>query len=225
MKRPFACALLWSALLGSTASAVTIGQIDTFSSGTQGWFAGGVMGQFPPTPPHVELGGPGGAADPFLVITADRPGGPGSRLTAMNATQWAGNYLASGISGISLDLINLGPTELTIRLLFEDPSLGPPLNEAVSNVGIVLPVGSGWINGLIPIGISDLTALEGTVASALSGTTVIRIINAPTLGLPAQAMGVLGVDNIQAVPEPQTFLAIAIGLLLIALQRSVTHRT
>jgi hypothetical protein len=46
----------------------------------------------------------------------------------MNATQWAGDYLAAGIDGIAMDLRNLGTTDLTVRLLLEDPMGAPPAN-------------------------------------------------------------------------------------------------
>src|SRR3954454_19630876 len=62
------------------ASAVSIGQIDTFQDGTtDGWFAGGLgMGQVPPVPPQVIAnGGPMGTGDQYLQITG--LGGPGGR--------------------------------------------------------------------------------------------------------------------------------------------------
>jgi hypothetical protein len=84
------------------------------------------------------------------VITADRANGPGSWVSAIGGGQWGGDYIASGVTGISLHLINLGNT-LTIRLLFEDPNLGPPPNEGVSNTGIFPPVGSGWVHSHCPL--------------------------------------------------------------------------
>jgi len=204
------------------ATAATIGQIDTFQSGTtEGWFAGGgPNGGVPPTPPHVvATGGPAGAGDQYLVITADSPSGAGSKLVALNASQWAGNYLTSGIAGIAMDLKNLGATDLTIRLLFEDPIPGPPADEAVTTFGAFLPAGADWTHFVFPIFPSSLTTIFGDVNALLSHTTVMRIIDSPTPTEPVQIMGALGVDNIQAVPEPGTFLIAGVALAGFALWR------
>src|SRR6185295_5265377 len=85
----------------STAAGASIGLKDTFQDGTtDGWFAGGGPGGgVPPVPPQViPTGGPEGAGDQFLQITSNGIAGTaGSRLVALNAAQWAGNYLAAGI--------------------------------------------------------------------------------------------------------------------------------
>src|SRR3954464_14013122 len=112
--RRFLALLAASALIclgiPATAGAVVVGQIDTFQDGIDNWFAGGLgFGQVPPIPPQVVLtGGPGGAGDAFLQITGLGGNGPGSKITAINGTQWAGDYLAAGVTSIALDLRNLG---------------------------------------------------------------------------------------------------------------------
>src|SRR4051812_39247395 len=109
--------------LSQVASGAVIGQIDTFQNGTtDGWFAGGLgMGSVPAIPPQVVAnGGPQGTGDRYLQVTGIGGNGPGSKIAAINMTQWAGNYLSPGISGIAMDLKNFGSTDLTIRLLFED---------------------------------------------------------------------------------------------------------
>jgi hypothetical protein len=179
------------------------------------------MGTFPPVPPHnVPSGGPAGAGDAYLEIQSFGGGAggnpvPGSRLTAFNIFgQWAGNYLTNGIAQIEMDLNNLGQTDLVIRLEFESP-FQATMDEAVTNAGVALPAGSGWIHAVFPIGLTDLTALEGTVAGALGNTTVLRIIHAPGLTDSVPIAGLLGVDNISAVPEPATLLITAAGLTLL----------
>ena len=124
---------LVAAFLTPLAFGGIVGQIDTFQDGTRdGWFAGGLgLGQVPPIPPQVVAnGGPAGTGDQYLQITAVGGNGAGSRLVAINLTQWAGDYLTSGISGIAMDLRNFANTDLTIRLLFEDPKGGPPVDQA-----------------------------------------------------------------------------------------------
>lgn len=82
--------------------------------------------------------------DNYLLLTAVGGNGPGNRLTVINASQWAGDYLAAGITGIWMDVINLGNSDLALRLLLEDPLGGPPTNVAFSSDPIAVPTGSGW---------------------------------------------------------------------------------
>ena len=214
--------LIVIAFVPATASGASIGLKDTFQDGTtDGWFAGGgPFGQVPPVPPQVvPTGGPEGAGDEFLQITSNGVAGtPGSRLVALNAAQWAGNYLAAGITTIEMDLKNLGATELTIRLLFEDPIPGPPANEGVTTFGAVLPVGGGWTHVAFAINPGNLTMLFGNANTLLSNTTVLRIIDSPTPTEAITIAGQLGVDNIEAsaVPEPATLLITSTGLVALA---------
>ena len=195
-----------------------LGQIDTFEDGTtQNWFAGGgPLGQTPPVPPtSVPSGGPAGLDDNFLLVTAVGGTGPGNRLTVMNGTQWAGNYMASGVNAISMSLNNFGTTDLSLRLLLEDPIQGPPANQALSTNAVVLHAGGGWTSVLFPILHDDLTAFTGTATGALSNATIIRLFHSPTATFPGPSVAaLLGVDNIRAlnVPEPSTILLVSSGL-------------
>lgn len=205
--------------MSAPSHAITLGQIDNFSSGVQGWSAGGgPLGQFPPVPPTVVgTGGPGGAGDAFLVITSDGNAGAGGRLVAMNVLgQWSGDYTAAGVTGISMDLKNLGSTDLTVRLYFEDPIPDPPLNEAVSG-GLLLPAGADWTHAVFPVSAAALTVLQGSADAVLGNTRVLRVFsNAAADFPPERLVGVLGVDNIQAVPEPSTSATLLGGLALLA---------
>ena len=212
----------------TSARAVAIGHTDTFQSGTtQNWVAGGgPLLQNPPVPPHVLLsGGPAGASDPFLVLTSSGGAGPGSRLTAFNIlAQWADNYLTNGVSAIEMDLRNLGPTVLTIRLEFENPFGGG--DRAVTNFGMTLAPGSDWTHALFPVSLNELTPLSGTVADALANTTVLRILHASGPTDPQPIAGVLGIDNIAAtgniaaVSEPATIWIALTALMFFTLLRS-----
>jgi hypothetical protein len=205
-------------LVTGLASAITIGQVDTFQNGTtDGWFAGGLgFGVFPPIPPAVvPNGGPMGVGDQYLKITAIGGNGAGSRIAAINVAQWAGNYAASGIGQIAMDLANFGPTEVTIRILLEDPMMAPPEDEAVTTFGAMLPVGGLWQHFIFPVNASGLTALSGDINTLLSNVTLMRIINSagPTDAEPI--VGVVGVDNIAAIPEPDTWMAMLGGVALL----------
>ena len=217
MKKSLLSAALFTAAIGAApaALAVTAGESDTFASGVEGWFAGGgPSGQMPAgSPAWIASGGPAGAGDGFLRITSTGSDDAGGRLVAMNAAQWAGNYGAAGISAIAMDLRNLGPSDLTVRLYFEDPIPGPPLNEAVSTLGVTLPSGGNWTHAIFPIGPGNLTVLQGNASTLLANTTVLRIFSGATADFPPERLaGQLGVDNIQAIPEPETLALFVAGL-------------
>jgi len=93
MRNLFAFAV--SFVLCTAAPAVTIGQIDVFTTGTENWIAPDPTN---PNPPTTALGGPGGAADPYLQLIASGNPGPGGKLTVLNGAQWTGDFLAAGIA-------------------------------------------------------------------------------------------------------------------------------
>ena len=225
-----AAALALAALAPHTAAAVSLGTIDTFEDGTtQGWFAGLFLD--PPVPPHVvATGGPNGTDDAYLLVTAQGGNGPGSRLNTMNVSQWAGNYAAAGITTIEMDARNFGDTTLTIRLVFANPSGGPPTAMAFTNTAAVLAPGGGWSHLVFPIDAGALTAALGTVGTVLSSATELRImhnVGADTAADPV--VGILGVDNISAgpqpVPEPATAVLMLAALGLAGGARALVNRT
>jgi hypothetical protein len=92
-----ACLLLPTAVVADPL----VGQIDTFEDGTiQNWHVGM---DAPPAarPANIASGGPGGAGDNYLRLTALGGNGPSSKLSVINNSQWTGNYLASGVNAIS----------------------------------------------------------------------------------------------------------------------------
>ena len=119
---------------------------------------------------------------------------------------------------------NLGTTDLYLRLVFEDPIAGPPMNIAYSSDPIFLPAGSGWESLIFPVAPLFLTAGLGDVETALHNTTLIRLYHSETANFPNPVSPIesinaqLGVDNIAAVrsdpvvPEPATLLLLATGI-------------
>jgi hypothetical protein len=194
------------------ASAVIVGQVDTFEDGTtQNWIINAAgMGAPPPAalPINASSGGPAGAGDAYLRLTALGGGGSGSRLTVANFAQWAGDYLAAGVSALEMDLLNLGTTDLSLRLMIADPIPGPPTNIAFSTIAVSLPTGTGWTHVVLPIAPSDLTAGLGSVEEALRNATELRLYHSPALNFPNPVLPIeaivaqLGVDNIRANAQP-----------------------
>jgi len=213
------CVFLLSACLLqplSSEAAVVVGHTDDFQDlTTQGWSVGAPS---PAPPVNVPTGGPAGTGDAFLKLTSVGGQGAASRLTVINAQpKWAGSYISAGVTRIAMDVNNLGNTPLQLRLLFEDPQAGPPNNVAFSKTAIGLQADSGWQHIVFPISPGDLQADQGTVLAALNGATALRIFNSTAAGFPGEPIvASLGVDNITAVPEPNT------GLILAALLGALT---
>ena len=144
------------------SAGVTVGWIDTFQYGAlQNWDAG-LGGTEPPFPPEIiPGGGPGGASDAFMQVTAiGGTANPGSRISVVNRNaQWSGNYLAAGVNFIAMGLRNTGPNDLQVRLVIADVAAGtlPPDNIAVSTQALSLPVGGDWVR-VYPVGPGLLTA-------------------------------------------------------------------
>jgi hypothetical protein len=227
--RPLLIAFLF--LLPHVARATpVVGQVSTFGDGTtQGWAINLLGIGAPPAavlPKNVPNGGPTGAGDPFLLLNSLGGAGGGSRLAALNtAPEWTGNYMSAGVNAITMDLFNVGQTDLFLRLAFEDPTIGPPTNIAFSTDAVLLPSGGAWTAVTFPIAPDDLTAALGTVEDALSSTTVLRLYHSPAPNVPNPIAPIpaivasLGVDNIRAlgiaaVPEPTTLILLAAGLLV-----------
>jgi hypothetical protein len=207
---------------------VVAGQRDDFQGGTtMGWGVGDVV----PTPPTVVAGGAGGAGDLYLRLTSTGLDGPGGRMSAFNTSQWAGNYLAAGITSIGMEVNNFGPSDLYLRLLVADALGGPPSNIASSLNAVFVPANSGWMQVFFPVGVAAFGADLGSVAAALAGATELRIFHNPSAGFGGppnstpRVNAVLGVDDITAigmvaiVPEPSTLLLLGVPLLVVLWRR------
>jgi hypothetical protein len=200
--------LVFSITQSTTGSAVTVGQVDTFEDGTTQDWTVGLRGGVPPFPPVVTTGGPAGAGDHFMLLTATASGiDPGSRLVVINLTQWAGNYTAAGVTAITMDVSNPGSTDLSLRLLFTDsanfemPELSP--NTAISAAPVLVPAGNGWVSVTFPVTPENLVAFTGSVNTALANATQLRIFHNPAATFPPPLVQAqLGVDNIKAFAAP-----------------------
>jgi hypothetical protein len=192
---------------GRAAATPVPAQLNDFESGnTQGWTNGGGATD----PSNVATGGPAGANDNFLRITARGGSGAGSRLASFNrASQWIGNYTTAGVTSVEMDLKNFGTTPLVMRIGLQETA-GTRLT---STVPFNLPADGLWHHADFPINAASLTRSGSTaVATALTRINELRIIHSVGADFMGDAIATsVGVDNVRAVPEPA-----AAGLLAAA---------
>jgi hypothetical protein len=192
------------------AQAVGYGQLDNFQDGTTfGWSEGAVS---PNPPTNVANGGPLGSGDRYLQNVSAGGFGAGSRLVEFNQLQWAGDYSAAGVTAIEADVINLGPTTLNIRLALGGGAFATHYG---STAAISLPSGGSWQSVAFSLSPAGLSLISGSdsLNTVLSGVTELRLLTAaagPAWEGDAIA-GILGVDNIHAVPEPDGLFLVGLG--------------
>ena len=209
----FAAALCVSA--SAALASPTLFQVNDFQNGqVSGWTNGGGA----PDPVNVTTGGPAGAGDRFLRVTAVGGFGAGSRLVTLNNNQrWTGNYNTDRVDAITMDLKNFGTTPLSMRIAFE----GPGSTWFATTTPFTLPADNAWHPARFDLTTSALTRAQGsaTLANALASVGELRILHSPTPDFRAAVISSsFGVDNIRAVPEPASGAA-AVALLVPLLRR------
>lgn len=189
--------------------APVAGQVSDFESGTtQGWGVG-----IPANNSTNVLGGPAGAQDNYLRVTATGGGGPGSRLITLNeSAAWSGNFLNANLASVEMDLRNLGTTPLTMRVALRtatDSSL-----TSANAFALTLPADNQWHHIVFPLTSAALTPSAGTSYTAvMSNVRDFRILHSATADHRGDTIASsFGVDNIRlvGVPEP------SVGLVVVA---------
>jgi hypothetical protein len=202
-------ALLLACTVGvAPAHAVTPGQSDTFAGGVLAGWSNGPNNSLPPL--NVASGGPAGAGDAYLLMRSTGTAGAGSRLVAISGPQWGGDYLAAGVAAISMDLNNLGATDLSLRLLVEGAGAS-----AISTTAFALQSQTGWVRATFALTPDALTGSDP--AAVLASVVQLRVYHSSAAAFPGPAIAAsLGIDNVTAVPEPGVPAMLAAGLALLA---------
>lgn len=216
-------AALFGLAITSNASAVTLGQADTFETETTESWEGGERPGITMSS-NTATGGPTGAGDAYLQVTTTA-----FRVVTRNEAQWTGDYLAAGINAIELDLnafaytavpsvhVPTPPTDLQLRLILWGPG------GMFTSSDIASPTaGSGWQHVSFSVRPEDLVQV-GTTGTGVAGDSLANVTklmlrhdaNPATVqgNHPPSATATIGIDNITAVPEPATALMFATGLL------------
>ena len=151
---------------------------------------------------NILTDGPDGADDNFLRVESNGGNGADSKLVTFNNAQWQGDYNASGVNYISMDVRNSGSSIIILRLAFEGFSSSRRWSS--TNPIAVIP-GQGWQKIVFPI---DENALTNITTSGLGYNSTFdnvkgfRILHNDTPswdGDPIEA--ILDIDNIQARDE------------------------
>ena len=191
-------AFVGSMSLALPAAAISPGQLEDFQAGNAGGWTG--------APRTVVGSGQLGGSDLFLRVTSTGGAGAGSRLVLHQNNVWTGDYTANGVTAISADFINLGSTNLEIRLGI----LGSGGAWSLT-AGVVLPAGGGWQTIRLSVLPADLSpvGLATDVDLTLSSVSVLRLFHStvPAFGnnfaagsSPAPIAAQIGIDNIGAQP-------------------------
>ena len=201
-----------SLLFGGQAYGVTLGQSDDFNDGTlQSWVSGGIN---PNPPSNVMNVGQGGAGDHVMqVLSNNQGGGPGAQPVVFNTAQWTGDYLAAGITAITLDINNLSAIPINPGLEIRGP--GGNLNTVA---GTTIPANSGWVSLTLSLDPGNLVG--GSVLTTLADVTELRFreIQGGSFVIPNGATTAY-YDNITAVPEPASLALMGLGACAVLRRR------
>jgi PEP-CTERM motif len=206
-----------SALMAAAAPAwaLSLGMADTFQSGVDGGWSMGLSSVIPAA--VVGSGGPAGAGDGYLSLVAIGGANANSRMTVIAGPQWNGNYTATGVDHITMDVNNFSSVDLDLRLAL-DVLNGPPGVRALSSSAVHVPAGSGWVAVSFSL---EPGALTGQAAAALADMRELRLYHSSTAVFPGeQLVASLGVDNVTAVPEPAAAWLLLAGLAALSARRA-----
>jgi hypothetical protein len=160
-------------------------------------------------------GGPGGPNDHYIKLM---PGGsgPGMLLQISNGTQWSGNYLAAGVTGVEMDLINFATDAMPMRVAIGNGTTGYGSTTALS-----LPADGQWHHLTFAISAASMTAgtMAPTFGQVISNVPTLNVFVSESTEIPTSGRNGFGLDNIHAIPEPASISILLSGIIGFALVR------
>jgi hypothetical protein len=199
------------------SAQVVVGQHDDFQDGTTDGWRQGAQATAPYAPVNVATGGPAGAGDMFMQFGSKGGSGANSLLTVLNTAQWGSFIVVTydpAVTGMAVDLKNLGATALNVRFAFRDVN-----SNEYCTADFPLPVDAAWHHTIFSLTNANMTQVNGAsqpfdvaLASGVLQARIISAVNPSFDGDPIIAT--LGVDNIaavSAVPEPGSLMLLAVA--------------
>jgi hypothetical protein len=158
----------------------------------------------------TDLGGPDGALDTFLRISAL----PSHGLEAWNeALDRTGDYASAGIDLVELDAKNFGAGTLSLRVGIERSGTRWVTSDAAAG-----PLtGSAWTMHSFLLHEAGMTRVAGaeSLAFVLADVEQVRLFHAPSAQWTGATGPNLGIDNV-LLPEPAALPGLALGAALVA---------
>ena len=215
------CLLLGPAILicfPAASRGITLGQVDTFEDGTQeGWITKTFIVN--PVKPPFGTGNNDHYLDALITFGADGTG----PLQMDNQSQWTGNYLSAGVTGIAMDLFNNGGPSYSIRIAIREGISGSSLPGYCSTIAFSVPNDNLWHHAVFSLAPQNLTGINSPkpLATDLANVIDLCILNAASPAMTGDniTIGGLGIDNITAVPEPSSISILLSGIIGVALLR------
>ncbi len=198
------------------ANAISLGSIDDFGADSEGWTVGGAG-----TPP-TQVGDPSFDGQPgFLRHFSDGGGPNGKWLTWSEQADWTGDYLAAGVSALSLWADGRTGEDVPLWVAFDGP--GGWFVSASQTIATA----DDWERyefDLTEAGLTHVAASGGTgvYADTLGDVTRFELLAGPgpidyairgDLLRAGNSTHVIWLDNLKAIPEPATA---ALATLLLA---------
>ncbi len=178
-------------------SQITLNQVDDFENFTTANWTKSTS-----TLPNQNMltDGPAGADDNFLRVQSNGSTSSAGKLVTFNNAQWKGNYIAAGVTYISMDVRNSGSNIITLRLAFQNTAwTNDPKWSSINPIAVV--PGQGWNTIIFPIDANALTRLghTNTYNGDFNNINELRILHDDAPGWDGDAIeAVLDIDNIQA---------------------------
>lgn len=188
--------------------------IDNFVSSNESWQVGGAGIQ----PVRVASAGPDGQVG-YLSHFSDGSSANGKWLMWTSDSDWTGNYLSAGITGISLWAnVSSGSSSVSLRVAF-DGAGGWFASSAIS-------AGSGWNSRLFSLDPANFTYVSGSGGTGvyedtfaavtrfeiLAGSGTVSYRSGGDLLQAGTSSNTILIDNITVIPEPSALSLLAVGL-------------